>query len=161
MPRSMAARSYCSAPFDFPDAIPASCWSSCAKGVRVFRHQPQSAGCSTPRPRFSAFTREVTFEGQAAMWLEQTLRGLAANTDLYPVSVPLTENSTFASLLSAVVQDRLKGRDRRRRIARAFQRGVAQGLALIASRSQLRHTLDLIRLCFPGESSRTSCCLKI
>jgi len=71
------------------------------------------------------FTREVTFEGQAAIWLEQLAR-----------RAPLTESYAFPfaggeldfrPLLLAVAQDRVRGRDVRE-IARSFQRGIAQGL---------------------------------
>jgi hydrogenase maturation protein HypF len=72
------------------------------------------------------FTREVTFEGQAAMWLEQIARS-AGNKDAYPF--PLIEAELdFRVLLEAVIHDRLSGR-LPREIARAFQRGIAHGLA--------------------------------
>jgi len=71
------------------------------------------------------FTREVTFEGQAAMWLEQ----LAHHSELaeaYPF--PFSDGELdFRSLLRAVAQDRMRGRDVHE-IARAFQRGIAEGL---------------------------------
>jgi hydrogenase maturation protein HypF len=77
------------------------------------------------------FTREVTFEGQAAMWLEQLARS-AARTEPYPFPFASGELD-FRPLLQSVIRDRLLGRDRGK-IARAFQRGLAQGLrdALIA-----------------------------
>jgi hydrogenase maturation protein HypF len=72
------------------------------------------------------FTREITFEGQAAMWLEQTARS-SSSYDAYPF--PLISNELdFRPLIDAMVQDRLRGR-RPQEIARAFQRGVAQGLS--------------------------------
>ncbi len=72
------------------------------------------------------FTREITFEGQAAMWLEQLAR-TAAPTEPYPF--PFAGNELdFRPLIRAVIEDRLKGRAPNE-IARAFQRGVAQGLA--------------------------------
>jgi hydrogenase maturation protein HypF len=71
------------------------------------------------------FTREVTFEGQAAMWVEQ-LAGGAASNDAYPF--PWAEEELdFRPLVQCVVRDRLKGRSSAE-IARAFQRGLAQGL---------------------------------
>jgi hydrogenase maturation protein HypF len=70
------------------------------------------------------FTREVTFEGQAAMWVEQLAGGVASN-DTYPF--PWAEEELdFRPLLQCVVRDRLKGRPIAE-IARAFQRGLAQG----------------------------------
>ncbi len=71
------------------------------------------------------FTHEITFEGQAAMWLEQLARK-GASSDAYPFPI---DGATldFRPLLSAVIQDRLRGREPSS-IARAFQRGVSQGL---------------------------------
>jgi hydrogenase maturation protein HypF len=71
------------------------------------------------------FTREVTFEGQAAMWLEQ-LACSAKATEAYPFPYSGHELD-FRPLLQAVVCDRLRGRSVAE-IARAFQRGLAQGL---------------------------------
>ena len=72
------------------------------------------------------FTREVTFEGQAAMWLEHLARS-APTVEPYPF--PFTDGELdFRPLLFAVSADRLRGRDQRE-IARAFQLGVAQGVA--------------------------------
>ena len=71
------------------------------------------------------FTREISFEGQAAMWLEQLAR-TAGSSDAYPFPI---DGATldFRPLLAAVVEDRLRGREPAA-IARAFQRGVAEGL---------------------------------
>lgn len=71
------------------------------------------------------FTREITFEGQAATWLEQLARG-ASVTEPYPF--PYTgEELDFRPLLQSVISDRLRGRDLRE-IAYSFHRGIAQGL---------------------------------
>jgi hydrogenase maturation protein HypF len=71
------------------------------------------------------FVRETTFEGQAAIWLEQMARG-AANTDAYPF--PFTgEELDFRPLLECVIRDRVLSRPIGE-IARAFQRGIAHGL---------------------------------
>jgi hydrogenase maturation protein HypF len=71
------------------------------------------------------FTREVTFEGQAAMWVER-LASRASTSDAYPF--PFVEAELdFRPLLDAVIRDRLRGRDKNE-IARAFQRGIAVGL---------------------------------
>jgi hydrogenase maturation protein HypF len=72
------------------------------------------------------FTRGITFEGQAAMWLEH-LANRASNPDAYPF--PFVDNELdFRPLLDAMINDRLCGRDVSE-IARAFQRGVATGLS--------------------------------
>ena len=75
------------------------------------------------------FSRKTTFEGQAAMWLEQIARSAAnpGREDAYPFPV-IGEELDFRPLLQAVVQDRLRGRQPHE-IARAFQRGIAQGLS--------------------------------
>jgi hydrogenase maturation protein HypF len=71
------------------------------------------------------FTREVTFEGQAAMWLEQLARR-APQVEPYPF--PFTgQELDFRPLLQAIIRDRLRGRPVER-IARAFQFGLSQGL---------------------------------
>jgi hydrogenase maturation protein HypF len=71
------------------------------------------------------FTRDVTFEGQAAMWLERLARQ-ASSTDAYPF--PYANGQIdFRPLLDAIIRDRLRGR-RESEIARAFQRGIANGV---------------------------------
>jgi hydrogenase maturation protein HypF len=71
------------------------------------------------------FTREITFEGQAAMWLER-LACQTSSTDAYPF--PFSEEELdFRPLLDALIRDRLRGRHVSG-IARAFQRGIAEGL---------------------------------
>lgn len=72
------------------------------------------------------FTREVTFEGQAAIWLEQIARA-ARGAESY--AVPFRDGELdFRPAILAVVENRLKGRDVSE-IARGFHRGLAQGLA--------------------------------
>ncbi|MGB0013896.1 MAG: carbamoyltransferase HypF [Candidatus Sulfotelmatobacter sp.] len=71
------------------------------------------------------FIREVTFEGQAAMWLEQ-LACSAPMTE--PYSFPYVERELdFRPLLDSIVCDRIRGRSQAE-IARAFQLGLACGL---------------------------------
>jgi hydrogenase maturation protein HypF len=71
------------------------------------------------------FTREVTFEGQAAMWLERlATHRQAADAYLFPL---VGKEFDFRPLLQSAIKDRLRGRDQGE-IARAFQRGFAQGL---------------------------------
>jgi len=71
------------------------------------------------------FTRAITFEGQAAMWLER-LAGKASTSDAYPFPFA-DEELDFRPLLDAMISDRLRGREINE-IARAFQRGIAHGL---------------------------------
>src|SRR5208282_58311 len=87
------------------------------------------------------FTREVTFEGQAAMWLEQLARS-ASQVDPYPF--PFTANELdFRPLLSAVAEDRKQNRSINH-IARAFQRGIAQGLCEAIRSISHAHGLDTV-----------------
>jgi hydrogenase maturation protein HypF len=72
------------------------------------------------------FTRPMSFEGQAAMWLEHQGRA-GTSTDAYPF--PFTDRELdFRPLLQAVLEDRARGRDVRE-IARTFHRAVAQGVS--------------------------------
>jgi hydrogenase maturation protein HypF len=89
------------------------------------------------------FTREITFEGQAAMWLEQ-LAHATPITEPYPFPYDGAELD-FRPLLQSVIRDRIRGRNAQE-IARAFQFGIAQGLydALISIREA--HNLNIVVL---------------
>ena len=72
------------------------------------------------------FTRETTFEGQAAMWVEHLARPI---TFAQPYPFPFIDGELdFRPLLGSLAHDRLRGRDPAH-CARAFQRGIAKGLA--------------------------------
>ncbi len=71
------------------------------------------------------FTREVTFEGQAAMWLEQLAAGVG-HSDPYPFPF-MYQQLDFRPLLQSVIKDRRSQRPPAE-IARAFQFGLAQGV---------------------------------
>ncbi len=89
------------------------------------------------------FTREVTFEGQAAMWLEQVARN-GPFIEAYPF--PFADGELdFRPLLQSLIRDRLLGRELAQ-IARAFQRGVAQGLADAASQLCSTYRVDTVAL---------------
>ncbi|HEX4019732.1 MAG TPA: carbamoyltransferase HypF [Acidobacteriaceae bacterium] len=71
------------------------------------------------------FVRGTTFEGQAAIWLEQLAKG-ASIVDAYPF--PFADHELdFRPLLECVIRDRIRGRSIHE-IARAFQRGIAKGV---------------------------------
>jgi hydrogenase maturation protein HypF len=71
------------------------------------------------------FTREITFEGQAAIWLEHMAR---RSDEVAPYPFPFVGNELdFRPLLEAVARDRARRRDAAA-IARAFQGGVARGM---------------------------------
>jgi hydrogenase maturation protein HypF len=89
------------------------------------------------------FVRESTFEGQAAIWLEQLARD-SSNLDAYPF--PLTADGLdFRPLLDAVVRDRLRGRAISE-VARAFQHGVAEGTAEVVVRLCQSRAIDTVVL---------------
>ncbi|MGA9307655.1 MAG: carbamoyltransferase HypF [Candidatus Sulfotelmatobacter sp.] len=89
------------------------------------------------------FTREVTFEGQAAIWLEQLARS-APLREAYPF--PFIDGELdFRPLLLAVAHDRVCGGDVRN-IARSFQRGIAQGLRDAVNEICSSHGLDTVVL---------------
>ena len=89
------------------------------------------------------FTREITFEGQAAMWLEHMARR-ASQVEMYPF--PFVDGELdFRPLLSAMVRDRLKGREVAE-IARAFQRAVADGLSDAVKSLAHSQSLDTVVL---------------
>ena len=71
------------------------------------------------------FTREVTFEGQAAMWVEHLARRVPT-AEPYPFPFGGDELD-FRPLIASLVQDRWRGRELAA-CARAFQRGFAKGL---------------------------------
>jgi hydrogenase maturation protein HypF len=72
------------------------------------------------------FTREITFEGQAAMWLERLASMHSGHASAHPFPFSGDELD-FRALLAAVVSDRQQGCTLSE-IARRFQLGVASGL---------------------------------
>lgn len=91
----------------------------------------------------AGFTREMTFEGQAAMWLERLARK-SSETESYPFPYSSGELD-FRPLLGAVIRDRLNGRDTRE-IARAFHRGIAFGVRDALMQFRPMHDTDTIVL---------------
>ena len=129
------------APFTFPsryrDAV-----KLLGSGTRVFRTTSVGrlfdAGAA-----LLGFTRAVSFEGQAAIWLEHLARR-AAPADAYPFPF-VNGELDFRPLLQAVVRDRVLGRATPA-IARAFQRGIAQGLYEASVALCQAHRVDAIVL---------------
>lgn len=75
------------------------------------------------------FTEPVTYEGQAAMWLERLARAAQPGAEYdFPFEA---DQLDFRPLLRAIIADRLRGRAVTAS-ARDFQRGVAQGLCRAA-----------------------------
>ena len=89
------------------------------------------------------FVRDVTFEGQAAMWLER-LAGHSSTDDAYPF--PFSDDEMdFRPLLRSIINDRLRGRSTPE-IARMFQRGLAKGLCDAAATLCGKHEVDTVVL---------------
>jgi len=85
------------------------------------------------------FTQEITFEGQAAIWLEQLARR-ASSAEPYQFEFSGDELD-FRPLLRAVVEDRIRGRDVRE-IARSFQWSIANGLCNALKIISRTHAVD-------------------
>jgi len=114
------------APFGFP-ARYEHARAMIEKNVRVFRTTSMGRLFDTVAALLG-FTREITFEGQAAMWLEH-LATTAAETA--PYDFPLSAGELdHRPLLRAVIDDRARGRDAGV-IARAFHTSVVGAIVRV------------------------------
>jgi hydrogenase maturation protein HypF len=111
-------------PFFFPERYE-DARTLLLKGVRTFTTTSMGR-LFDAAAALLGFTREVSFEGQAAVWLEQLARS-GDTTDAYAFPFDGRELD-FRPLLHSVTRDRAKGR-RPAEIARAFQRGIAHGVS--------------------------------
>jgi hydrogenase maturation protein HypF len=114
-------------PFDFPERYTKS-KRLAESGIRTFTTTSVGRLFDTVAALLG-FTRPITFEGQAAMWVEH-LAWSAAGEDSYPFPVA-DARLDFRPLLAAVVADRRRGRDVRE-IARAFHYALADAVASAA-----------------------------
>jgi hydrogenase maturation protein HypF len=90
------------------------------------------------------FTREISFEGQAAIWLEHQARGARQDVEEYPLPFE-GEDLDFRPLLAALIEDRRDGRPVSG-IARAFHHGLAAGVARAVFEITDREGLDTVVL---------------
>lgn len=90
------------------------------------------------------FTREITFEGQAAIWLEQLAQQAPASIPIYPFPTD-TNTLDYRPLLSAIIHDRSHRRDVRE-IARGFHRSLALATAHAAAFLCETNSIDLMVL---------------
>lgn len=129
------------APFNFPRRYMAA-REVLEKQVRTFATTSMGRLFDTAAALLG-FTRKMTFEGQAAMWLEQLAR---RGTLTEPYAFPFAASQLdFRPLLHALAEDRLRGRDPRD-IARSFQRGIAQGLSDCIQAICAQQSLDTVVL---------------
>ena len=111
------------APFRFPERYRSSL-ELVRKNVRTFPTTSVGRLFDTAAALLG-FTRQITFEGQAAIWLEQLARHAVAS-DLYPF--PFADGELdFRPLLQAMVHDVFHGRSPAD-VAAAFHRGISRGL---------------------------------
>ncbi|MGE5321464.1 MAG: carbamoyltransferase HypF [Actinomycetota bacterium] len=112
------------------------------KGVRAFTTTSMGRLFDTAAALLG-FTRPISYEGQAAMWLEQLARKSDCDEGFpFPIS---SGELDFRPLLEHVIRGRLSGcapQD----LARAFQRGVARGLSAAITELCQRHGLDTVVL---------------
>ena len=91
----------------------------------------------------TGFTGEITFEGQAAIWLEQLAQsGSASRAYPFPIDGGTLD---FRPLLAAVAEDRLLQRSPAD-IARAFHHAIARGLCDAARTLCEAHSVDTVVL---------------
>jgi hydrogenase maturation protein HypF len=120
-----AAPDFCAAPFDFP-ARYREALQLLRKGVRTFATSSIGRLFDTAAALLG-FTRPISFEGQAAMWLEHLARQQQGPAGAYPFPL-VGEELDFRPLLRAVVEDRAR-RKSPAAIARSFHRGIALGVS--------------------------------
>ena len=114
------------APFAFPDRYEHA-RAMIAKNVRVFRTTSMGRLFDTVAALLG-FTREITFEGQAAMWLEHLATTAPESA---PYDFPLRDGELdYRPLLGALIDDRVRGRDAGE-IARAFHASVADAVVRV------------------------------
>ncbi len=129
------------APFHFPNRYRAALELT-KKKVRTF--ETTSVGrLFDAAAALLGFTREITFEGQAAMWLEHIAQSVSG-CEAYPFPLDGDELD-FRPLLESIVWDRLRGRPPSE-IARAFHLGVAGGLSKAAVKLCEAHSIDTVVL---------------
>ncbi|MDQ6825106.1 MAG: carbamoyltransferase HypF, partial [Candidatus Eremiobacteraeota bacterium] len=101
------APDFCAPPFCFPQRYRQT-QALLARNVRVF--QTTSVGrLFDAAAALLGFTREISFEGQAAMWLEHVAAG-SGPVAPYPFPLQGTELD-FRPMLEALIADRMGGRD--------------------------------------------------
>ena len=129
------------APFDFPERY--------RQALELVNKQVRSFTTTSVGRLFDSaaallgFTRSITFEGQAAMWMESLAR---ESVPVEPYAFPFAQGELdFRPLLLAVAEDHTRGRSPNE-IARAFQLGIASGVHDAATSLCRQLKLDTIVL---------------
>jgi hydrogenase maturation protein HypF len=128
-------------PFSFPERYRSSL-ELVKKNVRCFATTSMGRLFDTAAALLG-FTRPISFEGQAAIWVEQLARK-ALTTDSYPFPF-IGKELDFRRLLQRIIEDRCRGRNVTE-IARSFHRGVAIGLFECVVATCGSHTTDTVVL---------------
>jgi hydrogenase maturation protein HypF len=127
-------------PFNFPPRF-TKALDLAGKAVRTFPTTSVGRLFDTAAALLG-FVREITYEGQAAMWLEHQARKSSSCIEAFPF--PFASNELdFRPLLSSVAEERLRG-TAPSVIARAFQRAVAQGLADAVTSLCQKHKIEVL-----------------
>jgi hydrogenase maturation protein HypF len=123
-------------PFCFPARYDIAC-EVLRSGVRVFPTTSMGRLFDTVAALLG-FTREITFEAQAAMWLEYLAR---ASRPVRPYTLPYSYGELdYVPVLASVVRDRLAGRDLSE-IARAFHGAVARAVVEVTHAFDEEHVV--------------------
>jgi hydrogenase maturation protein HypF len=129
-------------PFNFPPRY-TKALDLAQKAVRTFPTTSMGRLFDTAAALLG-FVREITYEGQAAMWLEHQARKSSRSIEAFPFPFASGELD-FRPLLSSVVEARLLGTSPSV-VARAFQRGIAQGLADAVTSLCQKHKIEVLVL---------------
>lgn len=129
------------APFHFPPRYRKSL-DLVSKGLRIFKTTSVGRLFDTAAALLG-FTRRISFEGQAAMWLEHLAQRVAP-CEPYPFPI-VGQELDFKPLLESVIHDRMRGRETGE-IARAFHAGIAQGLCGAATVRCAENGIDTVVL---------------
>jgi hydrogenase maturation protein HypF len=128
-------------PFRFPDRF-AQALALASKGVRTV--STTSVGrLFDAVAALLGFTSPITFEGQAAMWLEH----LARDADPAPIAAMkyVGEELDWRPMLVSLIESRAKGADCAA-LARAFHRALAHGTAEVVDSLCEMHGVDTLVL---------------
>jgi hydrogenase maturation protein HypF len=125
------------APFAFPQRY-SQARSLVAHGVRCFATTSMGRLFDTVAA-LCGFIREQTFEGQAAMWLEQLARD--AGGDVPPYTIAFRDGELDARpMLRAIVEDRVAGRSCEE-VAAAFHAAIVRAIVALAAETADRRVV--------------------